>query len=120
MEKVYFRGRVVDRDIVIMTNDIGVGGKNKSLLVINYMRYESIGYHQLKTYSLESVSRHYIKEVIGYRGLNNQEFEKEFTKVLDKAIDEFKKDTEREGSFDFFVGKYLIQPIERLFDWIKK
>ena len=77
MEKVYFRGRIVDRDIVIMTNDIGVGGKDKSLLVINYVRYESISYHQLKTYSLESVSQHYIREVIGYRGLSNQEFEKE-------------------------------------------
>jgi len=120
MEKVYFRGRVVDRDIVIMTNDIGVGGKYKSLLVVNYMRYESLGYHQLKTNSLESVSRHYIKEVIGYRGLDNQEFEKEFTKVLAKAIDEFKKDAEYENSLDYFVGKYLIQPIEKLFDWLKK
>ena len=120
MEKVYFRGRIVDRDIVIMTNDIGVGGKDKSLLVINYVRYESIGYHQLKTYSLESVSQRYIREVIGYRGLSNQEFEKEFTKVLSKAIEEFTEDVKYENSLDFFVGKYLIQPIEKLFDWIKK
>jgi len=120
MEKVYFRGRIVDRDIVIMTNDIGVGGKDKSLLVINYVRYESIGYHQLKTYSLESVSQRYIREVIGYRGLSNQEFEKEFTKVLSKAIEEFTEDVTYENSLDYLVGKYLIQPIERLFDWIKK
>ena len=120
MEKVYFKDRIVDRDITIMTNDIGVKGKYKSLLVVNYVRYESLGYHQLKANSLETVSQHYIREVIGYRGLENREFEAEFAKVLSKAIEEFYNDVEYENSLDFLVGKYLIQPIERLFDWLKK
>lgn len=120
MDKIYFEGRVVDRDITIFTKDLGGWGEYKSLSVVNYMRYESLGYNKLKTYSLEAVSQHYIKEVIGYRGLQNQEFETEFTKVLAKAINEFKKDVEYENSLDFIVGIIIIQPIERFFDWLKK
>jgi len=120
MDKIYFEGMVVDRDITIMTKDLGVWGKNKSLTVVNHMRYESLGYHQLKTYSLDAVSQHYCKEILGYRGLQNQEFMTEFTKVLGEAINQFKKDVEYENSLDFIVGIIIIRPIERFFDWLKK
>lgn len=120
MDKIYFEGRIVDRDITILTINRGDEDKNKSLTVVNYMRYESLKHNQLKTYSLESVSQHYITKVLGHRGLDNREFQTEFTKVLAKAIDEFNKDVEYENSLDFIVGKYIIQPIERFFDWLKK
>ena len=120
MDKIYFEGMVVDRDITILTKDLGVWGKNKSLTVVNHMRYESLGYHQLNTYTLDSISQRYIREVRGYGGLQNQEFMTEFTKVLGEAIKEFNKDVEYENSLDFIVGIIIIRPIERFFDWLKK
>jgi hypothetical protein len=83
--------------------------------------YHSHDINDLNRYTVNSVANSYIRNItFGTKWVNDTKFMNDFIKMLTPIIEEFQKDVEYRYSFDGWIGRIFIEPIENFVDWLKK
>jgi len=91
-------------------------------LTVNFNgNYHTHDLDSFDRYTIESIARSYIQNItFGNAWIHNQKFMTNFIETLTPIIEEFKKDVAYRYSFDGWIGRIFIDPIENFVDWLKK
>ena len=124
----YFEGKIKDKEIVIKRRGDIFDGKNQQNLYVGFYPYggDYLTYDKLfnSGYSMNTILDYFLRNSGFSRNFFTHEFEVEFKIVLTKAIEEFKKEVDKDFSLDGWIGTLIIEPITRkfkyFFDWVKK
>ena len=124
----YFEGKIKDKEIVIKRRGDIFDGKSQQTLYVGFYPYggDYLTYDKLFNggYSMSTILDYFLRNSGVSRNFFTYEFEAEFKIVLTKAIEEFKKDVDKDFSLDGWIGMLIIEPITRkfkyFFDWVKK
>jgi hypothetical protein len=122
MSKVYFDGIIESMNIRIVRVKSSYKSLNRLEVIFNQHSSEDITYDGITSrgYSIGGLAHHYVTNGYSRALTNNPKFMDNFTKTLNIAIEEFKKDVNYDYSLDGWIGKIFIQPFENFFDWLKK
>ena len=83
--------------------------------------YHRFDIDDIKRCSISTIASAYMKNItFGNKWINDDKFMNNFIQLLEPIIEEFQKDVEYHYSFDGWIGRIFIEPIERFFEWLKK
>jgi hypothetical protein len=122
MSKVYFDGIIESMNIRIVRVKSSYKSLNRLEVIFNQLSSEDITYDGItsKGYSIGGLAHHYVTNGYSRALTNNSKFMDNFTKTLNIAIEEFKKDVDYDYSLDGWIGRIFIEPFENFVDWLKK
>jgi hypothetical protein len=83
--------------------------------------HHSYDMNDIDRYAINSIAGAYIKNItLGFKWVHDDKFMDGFIQILTPIVEEFKKDVEYHHSFDGWIGRIFIDPIENFVDWLKK
>lgn len=96
--------------------------KQHQELTVNFNGiHHSYDIRDFNRYTINAIADAYIKNVtLGLKWAHDREFMNSFIQTLKPIVEEFKKDVEYRYSFDGWIGRIFIDPIENFVDWLKK
>lgn len=121
--KIYYEQKTKDGEsVVIFWDKRKYHMKNHQDLTLTWGGYtHSFDIVDFKKYTIESIAKEYIRNTtIGYKWINDSNFMLQFTNSLSPIVEQFKKDVEYQYSFDGWIGRIFIEPVENLIEWLKK
>lgn len=81
----------------------------------------SIDITKLNRYDIKSIARSYVQNTMfGDIWFTDYEYMGAFIETLKPIIEEFNKDVEYHYSFDGWIGRVIIEPVENFIGWLKK
>ena len=122
-KKIYYEQKTKNGESVVIFWDKEkyTMREHQELTLMFNGNYYSFDIRDFNRHSIESIAIAYIRNTtFNSKWIEDSNFMSQFINLLLPIIEEFKKDVEKHYSFDGWIGRIFIQPVENFIEWLKK